>query len=330
MKRSAKIGIAIAFVLVAILLGTVAIGFYLVVEHYRGIQFIYAGHSAVERGDYEAAGAKYDAAIHCRLDNRNLAIAYCGRGIACERKKQFDRAIQDLNESIRRFPFFSQAFVYRGDAFESKGDLNRAVADYSKAIDLDPNQAYSLLHRGEILLKRGQIEDALRDFDEAVRADPMNAQPLVGCYLVSAKKNHLASALASAFRVGLAHGSEQSNCAIYREKIISGRTNEEFARLTSRNQSFHNFQSGADGEKLPVEDLPPSEWSHDLTEQRIAYDLLQRGLAALESKNYGEAIKIFTEALAHHPTFDNQRAILCDRGNSYDRLNMKAKAVEDL
>jgi tetratricopeptide (TPR) repeat protein len=64
--------------------------------------------------------------------------AYHNRGVAYYTQGDYDRAIEDYNEEIRRNPLDATAYYNRGLAFHAKGDYGRAIADYSEAITRDP------------------------------------------------------------------------------------------------------------------------------------------------------------------------------------------------
>jgi tetratricopeptide (TPR) repeat protein len=328
MKRSAK-SCLVLVVLFLLALGCAAgISIYLLMEHSRGIRFANAGYRASQRRDFVTALSKYDAAIHCRLDNYNLAMVYCGRGIARINRKQFDPAIADLTESIRRVPSLAQAFGYRGSAYHQKGELDRALVDYSRAIGLDPNQGYVLLSRGRILLQRGAVDDALKDFDEAVRASPDDPQPLIDRGVAYQRKNYLSSAIAS-FESALRLDPNNKTARGFLEEITSGRANPAEAFAAVSRKSAQDLQFAAAAQKLGVKDLPRNDWSDNSMEEVVANNLFQHGLTALRSRNYQEAVKLFSEALEHHPSFESHRALLCNRGYAYARLNQMAKAMED-
>ena len=102
--------------------------------------------------------------------------------------------------------------------------------------------------------------------------------------------------------------------------IQRGLVYERKGDLASAIASFESAQRVDPNDKLR---------QHDYVEQLIAHVLLNRGIAAERERHYEEAIAFYTDALRHHPTWDNQRAILCDRGNVYGRLGQLEKAAQD-
>jgi tetratricopeptide (TPR) repeat protein len=105
-----------------------------------------------------------------------LAIVHNNRGLAYNRSRQYERAIQDLNEAIRLDPNYAPAFHNRGLAFQQNGEYNDALADYDRAIQLGLKNAETFNNRGTIYASRGEYERAIADYDQAIRLDPKDAK----------------------------------------------------------------------------------------------------------------------------------------------------------
>ena len=105
----------------------------------------------------------------------NVAMAYCNRGIAYQRKGDLARAMADFNEAIRLEPSSPRTYVYRGHSSYSRGDMDRALADYNQAIELDPQFSQAYVSRGLTYRAKGDLERALANYDEAIRLDPRDA-----------------------------------------------------------------------------------------------------------------------------------------------------------
>jgi tetratricopeptide (TPR) repeat protein len=102
----------------------------------------------------------------------HIARAFSNRGSAYIRKRQYDRAIQDLDQAIRRDPKYALAYQSRGTAYSLKGENERAIEDFNQAIRLDPKSAAAFYGRGGVYNVEGQYDRAIQDLDQAVRLKP--------------------------------------------------------------------------------------------------------------------------------------------------------------
>jgi lipoprotein NlpI len=123
--------------------------------------------------------------IKAQLDSfANLGVAFDNRGNAYADKGDFDRAIADYDEAIRRRPGNASGFNNRGEAYARKGDYDRAIADFSEAIELKPSNVvgksdprpfdYALVfsNRGAAYSNKHDYDRAIEDFSEAIRRNP--------------------------------------------------------------------------------------------------------------------------------------------------------------
>src|SRR5215471_19185886 len=68
---------------------------------------------------------------------RSLVIAYNNRGNAYMAKGEYDRAVQDYDQSIKLDPNYARAFNNRGVAYQKKGEYDRAINDFDQSIKLN-------------------------------------------------------------------------------------------------------------------------------------------------------------------------------------------------
>ena len=123
--------------------------------------------------DPDVAIAGCTAVVQSSHDTQeHITRAFSNRGAAYIRKRQFDRAIQDLDQAIQRDPKYAQAFQSRGTAYSLQGQNDRAIEDFNQAIRLDPKSAVSFYARGGVYNAEGQHDRAIQDFDQAIRLKP--------------------------------------------------------------------------------------------------------------------------------------------------------------
>jgi tetratricopeptide (TPR) repeat protein len=100
------------------------------------------------------------------------ASAYLNRGVSYYEKREFERAIQDLNKAINLNSGIPMAFNVRGTAYFLTGRHGHAIQDFDKAIKLQPDNANTYRNRGVVYRKTGKLERAIADFDKAISLSP--------------------------------------------------------------------------------------------------------------------------------------------------------------
>ena len=122
-----------------------------------------------KKGEYDRAIADYNQAIKLNPDD---ATAYTNRGGAYNEKGEYDRAIADLNRAIELNPDDAVAYNNRGYAYRQKGEYDRAISDYNRAIELEPDDATAYNNRGYAYRQKGEHDLALADYNRAIELNP--------------------------------------------------------------------------------------------------------------------------------------------------------------
>lgn len=98
--------------------------------------------SHIEIGNHERAVKDFSIAIRMGIaNNEDIAMLYNARAwtYAHHMKKEFDRAIEDVDRAIELDPEEAAYYDTRGWAYFGKGDYDKAEADFSKALQLEPD-----------------------------------------------------------------------------------------------------------------------------------------------------------------------------------------------
>ncbi len=113
----------------------------------------------------------------------DLALAYSARALAFSVRGQYDRAIPDYNESLRRDPDSAIALNNRAWAYFKSGDPERGASDVDKALVMMPDSPHTLDTRAHIRQSRGDHTGALRDYERAIRFGGEHIVKLYQCGL---------------------------------------------------------------------------------------------------------------------------------------------------
>lgn len=112
-----------------------------------------------------------------------LAAVHGYRGVAWGRKRQYDRAMADLDMAIRLWPSFAWGYKNRAGIWRDKRDYGRAIADLSQTIRLDPKDVTAYILRADAYHAGGQSANGLPDANRAVEL----GQKQPDAFLVRAK-----------------------------------------------------------------------------------------------------------------------------------------------
>jgi tetratricopeptide (TPR) repeat protein len=87
-------------------------------------------------------------------------------------RKQYDRAVELLDEDLADTPGNPQLLIQRADVFMKQGNYIAAVADLSSVLGLDKALVSCYPLRAEAYLKSGRYKEAISDYNKAIREEP--------------------------------------------------------------------------------------------------------------------------------------------------------------
>lgn len=145
--------------------GTLAPGDHAAVTAYRG-------DARRHLGDLAGAIADYTRALDAGLPPAFAARTLSNRGITLFGTGNYDRAMTDFTEAIRRDPAFAEPLVNRGATHLQLGRLDRAFDDLTQAIRLNANNPRAFTNRGQVYMELQFFEEAVDDFTTAMDLSP--------------------------------------------------------------------------------------------------------------------------------------------------------------
>ncbi|MGQ0829139.1 MAG: tetratricopeptide repeat protein [Bacteroidota bacterium] len=94
---------------------------------------------------------------------------YFQRGLQYYQRKEYDKALPDLDYAIKLDPVYTDALYYRAIIYDMQNRGEEAIAEYTKLIKINPKYDGAYNNRGIEYGKSGRLDLALKDF-EAVQA----------------------------------------------------------------------------------------------------------------------------------------------------------------
>jgi tetratricopeptide (TPR) repeat protein len=146
------------------------------------IAFGLRGNAHADRSDWDRAIADYDEAI--KRDSK-LKYPWNQRGYAKYRKGSFDGAIADFTSAIALDPLYGFAFLYRGASYMAMNNHDRAIADFTQALRIDPKDVNALETRGQAYRIKGDLDPAIADYSAFIAT--VAKSPLVQARGLSAR-----------------------------------------------------------------------------------------------------------------------------------------------
>ncbi len=131
--------------------------------------FFNLGEKSFDKGNYALAVEYYTRALKI---NSRFPEALISRGVACERLKDYDKALLDYQESL----IFRDdiAIVYNNIGWLKflKGENEDALKNLNKAIALDDSLSIAYNNRGLVNRKLENLKKALEDYRKAINLNP--------------------------------------------------------------------------------------------------------------------------------------------------------------
>ncbi len=170
-------------------------------RYYPNFDNGYLGHANLKLAQGDTATAVVEIEKALKL-NRNALNAYIMRAdIAINSKRDFESALNDMNEAIKLQPKLAGLYINRAYLRYNLDDYFGAMSDFDYAIELDPLNATALFNRGLLLSEVSANDRALNDFTKVLDLNPDDYRALYNRAVIYGKKGNYAAGTADINRV---------------------------------------------------------------------------------------------------------------------------------
>jgi Flp pilus assembly protein TadD len=261
----------------------------------KATELVARAKTSIEQKQYDSALADLTQAI--KKEKKN-AEAYALRGDVYMQQSQVVPARADYDQAIMLDPKNAQFYYKRALSFEHTPGFSQeaTIADYTRVLELEPNNEKVLRERGYLYSVTGKPAEAVADFEALLKINSNDAQIY--------------------YWIGRAHAKTNADQAL-----------ADFAKyLTLKPDDPYGY-----GERATIYESR-AQWSLALAEYNQVIKLIpnevygygNRAMIYLQLKRYPEAIADFTKAIELKPGESSgysQRGIAYETWGKYDLAN---------
>jgi tetratricopeptide (TPR) repeat protein len=136
--------------------------------------YLLRGSIHVAKNSFNLAILDFDQAIKIKP---KVHIGYYLRGMAYAEQKNYDKALSEIDISLRLANRFSipplfELYSERADIYFKKGDYNKSIADYNQVLMLNPKYDETYYNRARAYFIIGRADDALSDLNKFISLRP--------------------------------------------------------------------------------------------------------------------------------------------------------------
>lgn len=188
---------------------------------------LHKGNELLKKGDYEAAGHYYDAAVH--RDPKEWAPYFCRAQVFALQGK-WNLALQDFDTVVRLNRGLLLAAIARGAMHEELGHYSAALADYDRVAKIMPPRlpltlASALAHRAQ--LRAACPDPSFRNGSQAI------ADAKAACNASNWEKSNYNSVLAAAY----AEAGDFDSAVRFEQRVIETVPHDKW--LTTAEEQRH-------------------------------------------------------------------------------------------
>ena len=172
-----KVGCSVSVAFSLLIAFGIAVTWHVIREKRMALVYEEAGRAAADSDDSRKASEAEATLAKAELFSKAIQAQACyNRGLACDGRGDFDKAITAYTEAIRLDPKLAVVYVDRGGALTEKSNFRAAVEDFEKAVSLEPHNVEAFLGRAAANEGLGRRENALADYGGVIALCPQDAR----------------------------------------------------------------------------------------------------------------------------------------------------------
>ncbi|VVH59756.1 hypothetical protein BAZOLSSOX_1017 [uncultured Gammaproteobacteria bacterium] len=225
--------------------------------------------------------------------------AFHNRGNIYMSLGEYQKAINDYDQTIALDPKNDNALSSRGAAYFGLGEYQKAINDYDQAITLNPKDDNAFSNRGTAYTYLGEYQKAINDYDQAITLNPKNAKHFVNLGIIYANLSEHQKAI---------ENYDQAIALDPKDDNAFGNRGTAYTYLGEYQKAINDYDQAIT--------LNPKN----------AEVFVNRGITYARLGEHQKAIKDFNQAIKLDPK--NARAFY-HRGSSYRKLRKEEEAIKD-
>jgi len=284
------------------------------------------GKAYYDKHEYDKAIENFNQTI--LINPSDSIAAYIHRGLAYEKKSEYDKAIEDYTLAIQINPKkYGVGYICRGDVYARKGEYNKAIEDYTLAIQIDPKYDSAYMKRGEVYYNKGDYDNAIADINRVIQINPKDDEAYGARGFVYFDKGGYDNAIADFNR---AIQINPKLVGVYSYRGLSYAKKGEYDKAIADYQQAISIDPNHTEARKNLEDAIKLRNEKQQTKQEAtqlnpkdAEAYYSRGNNYYNKGEYDKAIINYSQAIQINPKFDNA---YYNRGYAYKQKGDYDKA----
>ena len=175
--------------------------FEVLLNHHKNYDNGYVGRARLRLLTGDTIGAMADVNRALEI-NKNAVNAYLIRAdVAINGKRDYARALEDMNEAIKLQPKFAGFFINRAFLRHNLDDYYGAMSDYDYAIQLDPENYVAYYNRALLLSEVRDFDKALADLNQVIKLRGVDYRALYNRAIIRKEKKDFKGAISDVEQV---------------------------------------------------------------------------------------------------------------------------------